>query len=136
MVGTPRADASVENVQVVSSLDNEKIAVMYTDGTYTGFSVNYTITGNNKIVNANVNVNTKSLVLSLETIIVGTLSVDLPRGLIDPKINGQDSQFIIMEDGKESQYTQIKTTDTDRILTIPFKYGISKLEIISPEPIP
>ena len=72
----------------------------------------------------------------METIIVGTLSVDLPRGLIDPKINGQDSQFIIMEDGKESQYTQIKTTDTDRILTIPFKYGISKLEIISPEPIP
>ncbi len=136
MFGNARAEPAIKNVQVVSFLDNERISVMRTDGTYTGFSVNYTITGNNQIIKANSDVNTKSLVLSLETIINGTLVIDLPRGLIDPKTNGQDSQFIIIEDGKEDRYTQIKTTDTDRILSIPFQYGVSKLEIISPEPIP
>ncbi len=98
------------------------------------FSINYTISGG-QLENATADVQNRSLIILIKTIENGALIVDLPRALIDPQINGQESQFIIIEDGKEVEYRQIDTTDKDRILTIPFQYGVSKIEIISPEPI-
>src|SRR6267143_2436939 len=111
----------------------EKIPVII-NGVNSDFSFNYTITGG-QIEQARADISNKALILSIKTTGDGTLIADLSRELIDPKANGQDSQFIILEDGQEVEYRQIKTTSTDRILNIPFPYGISKIEIIAPEPI-
>jgi len=98
----------------------------------TNFTINYNITANNKILDANMDAQSKSLVLSLETTSNGTLIVILPRGLIDPKVHGQDSPFIIIGNGREMDYRQSTSSITDRMLIIPFQYGISKIEIITP----
>ncbi|MGI0008491.1 MAG: hypothetical protein ACRD92_02615 [Nitrosopumilaceae archaeon] len=125
----------VPHPQAVKPFDNTLVMnVEYPDGNYTDFAISYTIT-EGQIEKAFADVSAKSLTILIKTTANGTLIVDLPRALIDPKINNQDSQFIIVEDGQEVDYRQIKTTSTDRILSIPFSYGISKIEIIAPEPI-
>ena len=113
----------------VAPFDTLKMNVSGTD-----FSFNYTILGG-QLENATADIQNKSLDLSLKTTKNGTLIVILPRGLIDPKVHGQDSPFIIVEDGREVKYKQTDSTNTDRMLIIPFQYGVSKLEIIAPEPI-
>jgi len=119
------------NNQAVPQL--KKIPVII-NGANSDFSLNYTITGG-QIEQAKADISNKALILSMKTTGSGTLIADLPRALIDPKANGQDSQFIILEDGKQVEYKQIKTTDTSRVLSIQFTFGVSQIEIIAPEPI-
>ncbi|NHH97181.1 hypothetical protein DYY66_1682 [Candidatus Nitrosotalea sp. FS] len=123
---------AVENIHQshgVEPFDTLKMNVRNTD-----LSFNYTILGG-QLENATVNMQNKSIDLLLNTTKNGTLIVILPRGLINPQMHGQDSPFIIIEDGKEIKYKQLDSTITDRTLIIPFQHGVSKLEIISPESI-
>ncbi|GEM_PF-5574447 len=124
---------TMEKLQNTSIYDTE-VTPMSTNVTNTGFSINYAIVGG-QLENATANIQEQSLDLSLKTTENGTLTVILPRGLIDPKIHGQDNQFIIVENGREVKYKQIVNTITDRMLIIPFQYGVTKMEIIAPEPI-
>lgn len=101
----------------------------------TDFSFNYSITGGN-VEEAKADMQSRALVISIKAEANGMLLVDLPRGLIDPKMNNRDSQFVIYEDGHEAKYDEKKTTDTNRVLSIPFANNTSQIEIISPEPIP
>ena len=101
----------------------------------TDLSLDYIIIGG-LFEQANADIQSKSLVLSLKAAEDGTLVANLPRSLIDPKMNGQDSEFIVLTDGREGLYKQTMTTATERVLSIPFPNGTSKIEIIAPEPIP
>src|SRR2546428_7603830 len=98
--------------------------------TNTNFTVNYDITGNNKLLDAKMDQQAKSLVLSLETSSNGTLTVIIPRALLDAKINNQDDRFIVLMDGQEIEYKETKTID-NRTLTFQFTQGTSKIEIIA-----
>lgn len=113
----------------VRPFDSFKMNVIGTD-----LSFNYTILGG-QLENATSNAQNPSLDLLLKTTENGTLTVILPRGLIDSQMHGQDTSFIIMEDGREVKYKQIDSTIADRALVIPFQYGISQIEIIAPVPI-
>ena len=113
----------------VRPFDTLKMNVIGTD-----LSFNYTILGG-QLENATADIQNQSLDLLLKTTENGTLTVILPRGLIDSQMHGQDTSFIIMEDGREVKYKQMDSTITDRTLIIPFQYGVSKLEIIAPVPI-
>jgi len=113
----------------VRPFDTLKMNVIGTD-----LSFNYAISGG-QLENAIANMQNQSLDLSLNTKENGTLTVILPRGLIDSQIHSQDTPFIIMEDGREMKYKQIDSTLTDITLVIPFQYGVTKIEIIAPEPI-
>ena len=113
----------------VRPFDTLKMNVIGTD-----LSFNYTISGG-QLENATANMQNQSLDLSLNTKENGTLTVILPRGLIDSQIHSQDTPFIIMEDGREVKYKQIDSTLTDRTLVIPFQYSVTKIEITAPEPI-
>ena len=123
------AVAAFSHSTSVEPFDTLKMNVIGTD-----LSFNYTILGG-QLENAIADIQNESLDLSLKTTENGTLIVILPRGLIDSKIHEQDSPFIIMEDGREVKYQQTDSTITNRMLLIPFQYGVSKLEIIAPEPI-
>ena len=101
----------------------------------TDLSLDYIIIGG-LLEQANADIQSKSLVLSVKASENGTLVANLPRSLIDPKMDGQDSEFIVLTDGQEGLYKQTMTTATERVLSIQFTNGTSKIEIIAPEPIP
>lgn len=131
LFGSPLSDAATKYV-MVSSYDNIVIPAIFANGTRTGFMLNYTITGYyNKLVNATYDSKTTYILLDIDAQNNGTLTVTVPRKLLDAKTaSGQDDQFIILGDGQEIDYKQIRSTLTDRTLTIPFTGDTSQIEII------
>lgn len=101
--------------------------------TNTNFTLNYNVSGNNKLLDANMDSHTESLVLSMYASSNGTLSISIPRALLDSKspYSNQDTKFIILIDKQEVKYTET-TSITARILTIPFELGAKKIEITAP----
>lgn len=97
----------------------------------TNFTINYDITGNNKLIDANMYAQKTSLVLSLHTSSNGTLSVSIPRVLLDSNLY-PDTHFIVLVDKKEVNFTETVSL-TARTLIIPFEYGAETMEIIAPQ---
>ncbi|MDE1813835.1 MAG: hypothetical protein KGH87_00875 [Thaumarchaeota archaeon] len=122
----------LHQTQAVTPFDNWlTMDVRYANGTYSKFGINYTITSGNKLLEARQDALVQDLVLSLQAKNNGTLIVTIPRVLLDVKMKGQDSQFIILEDGQEIDFKQIRTTITDRTLSITFQNDTSKIDIIA-----
>lgn len=71
----------------------------------------------------------KALIVSIDVSANGELTIRLPRKLIDSKNGENDDVFIVLSDGEEREFTEIKT-DTDRILTIKFLWDEQEIEII------
>ena len=94
----------------------------------TDFDVSYSITGG-KVLGITADVEAKSLLVSIQTTSDGTLTITLPRGLIDAKINDADDNFFVLIDGEEVEFDEEKTS-TDRTLTIHFQDGAEEIEII------
>lgn len=98
----------------------------------TNSTINYDISGSNKLLDAKMDSQSKSLILSLKSASNGTLVVSIPRVLLDAKTNdGQDDQFIVLEDGQEINYNQINSTIMDRTLSIQFQSNAPSIEIIA-----
>lgn len=97
----------------------------------TNFTINYDITGNNKLIDANMDSQSKSLILSLQSTNNGTLSVSIPRALLDSNLY-PDTHFIVLVDKKEVNFTETVSL-TARTLIIPFEYGAETMEIIAPQ---
>jgi len=101
----------------------------------TDFSVTYNIT-NSTLVGLKADKQSDSLIVTMETTGDGTLSITMPRALIDAKINDTtDDTFFVLIDGLDSDFTETKTT-TDRTLTIPFTIGTQEIEIVGKQIIP
>ncbi|CUR51374.1 Putative blue (Type 1) copper containing protein [Nitrosotalea devaniterrae] len=99
--------------------------------TNTNFTLNYNIFGNNKVLDANMDMQSKSLILSLETTSNGTLALTMPRAMIDAKLpTGNDDKFYVLVNGQESIFQEVKTTTTDRTILIPFTNETHVIEII------
>ena len=72
---------------------------------------------------------TASLIVSLDTRARGELTITLPRNLIDAKIGSQDTDFIIYVGLlRIVSYDETKTL-RDRIVSIPFKRGNNEITI-------
>jgi predicted secreted protein with PEFG-CTERM motif len=106
---------------------------MKVDGT--DLSVQYSIT-NGKVLGIKADVQSKSLIVSIQTTGDGVLTVTLPRGLIDAQVNGQDDHFYVLNDGQEADFQETSKTTTDRTLSIPFSDGTQEIEIIGTQIIP
>jgi predicted secreted protein with PEFG-CTERM motif len=106
---------------------------MKVDGT--DLSVQYSIT-NGKVLGIKADVQSKSLIVSIQTTGDGVLTVTLPRGLIDAQVNGQDDHFYVLNDGQEADFQETGKTTTDRTLSIPFTDGTQEIEIIGTQIIP
>ncbi|MGI0009236.1 MAG: PEFG-CTERM sorting domain-containing protein, partial [Nitrosopumilaceae archaeon] len=105
---------------------------IHVDGT--DFDVFYSITGG-KVLGITADIEGKSLLVSIETTSDGTLTITLPRELIDAKINGADDSFFVLIDGEEVEFEE-ETTSTDRTLTIHFQDGAEEIEIIGTQIVP
>jgi predicted secreted protein with PEFG-CTERM motif len=97
--------------------------------------ISYEIT-NGKIINIMTDMDAKSLLIDIEAWDDGSITLTIPRSVLDAKINdGDDDEFFVLVDGEEVNFEEI-TTSTDRTLTIEFLAGSEQIEIIGTFVIP
>ena len=94
----------------------------------------YEIT-NGKIINIIPDMDAKSLLIYIETTDNGSITLTIPRSVLDATIDGEDDEFFVLVDGEEVDFEEI-TTSTDRTLTIEFLAGAEQIEIIGTFVIP
>jgi len=77
-----------------------------------------------------------SLLLLIDSMDDGSLSIALPRDVIDAKsANGLDDSFFILVDGEEALFEET-ISETERIISVNFPAGTEKVEIIGTFVIP
>jgi predicted secreted protein with PEFG-CTERM motif len=100
------------------------------------FSVNYTISGG-MVKDMTIDPQSISLIVSLNSTSDGTITLQIPRSLIDAKTsNGQDDSFIVLIDGAEVKPSGEETNNIFRTLTIQFLQGDQDIEIIGTQIVP
>jgi len=88
----------------------------------------YEIT-NAKLINVIPDLDAVSLLIYIETIDEGSITLTIPRSVLDASINGGDDEFFVLVDGEEVDFEEI-TTSADRTLTVDFLAGTEQIEII------
>jgi predicted secreted protein with PEFG-CTERM motif len=96
--------------------------------------ISYEIT-NGKVINAIPDLDAVSLLVYIESTDDGTITLTIPRSVLDATINNGDDEFFVLVDGEEVNFDEI-TTSTDRTLTINFLAGTEEIEIIGTFVIP
>ena len=90
--------------------------------------VGYEITGG-KLLGISPDVEANSLIISIDATENGSLTLTIPRSVLDATINGGDDDFFVLIDGEEVDFDET-TSSTDRTLTIAFPAGAEEIEII------
>ena len=90
--------------------------------------VGYEITGG-KLLGVSPDVEANSLIISIDATDEGSLTLTIPRSVLDATINGGDDDFFVLIDGEEVDFDET-TSSTDRTLTIAFPAGAEEIEII------
>ena len=123
------AEASFEFFKQIAITDTSEF-FEDDDGSSGTFDVEYIIRGGtvkDMIVDSEI----FALIVIIESIGDGSLTVDLPRESIDAtKSDGSDDLFIILIDGIEVIYDEAITNENTRTITIQFEQGDSDIEII------
>ncbi len=100
------------------------------------FGVNYTITGG-AIRDMTIDTQSISLIVSVNSTTDGTVTLQIPRVLVDAKTNsGQDDAFIILIDGAEVKPQSESSNSGYRNLVIQFYQGDQDIEIIGTQIVP
>ena len=133
-------DTVIEDAVIEDSLVDE-IAVVDSVVTATTVTVqdstdliSYEIT-NAKLLNIIPDLDAVSLLIYIETTDEGSITLTIPRSILDASINGGDDEFFVLVDGEEVDFEEI-TTSVDRTLTIGFLAGTEQIEIIGTFVIP
>jgi len=91
--------------------------------------IGYEITGG-KLLSIIPDVDANSLIISIEATDDGSLTLTIPRSVLDAVFeNGEDDEFFVLVDGEEVDFDET-VSSTDRILTIEFPAGAEEIEII------
>ena len=96
--------------------------------------VSYEIT-NAKLINVIPDLDAVSLLIYIQATDDGSITLTIPRTVLDASINNGDDEFFVLVDGEEVDFEEI-TTDEDRTLTIGFLAGSEEIEIIGTFVIP
>ncbi len=105
-------------------------AVLVVDGN----DVSYSISGG-KLISITPDVNSNSLILEIQAASDGSITIVIPRSVLDAKTGEIDSDFIVLVDGKQVSFDET-TSATHRTLTIAFPNGTEQIEIIGTFVIP
>ena len=133
-------DNAVEDVIIEDSLIEDIVIVdsVVTTTTVTvqdsNDLISYEIT-NAKLLNVIPDLDAVSLLIYIETTDEGSITLTIPRSVLDASINGGDDEFFVLVDGEEVDFEEIKTSE-DRTLTINFLAGTEQIEIIGTFVIP
>ncbi len=90
--------------------------------------IGYEITGG-KLLSIMPDVDANSLIVSISATSDGSLTLTIPRSVLDATIGGEDDDFFVLIDGEEVDFDET-VTSTDRVLTIAFPVGAEEIEII------
>jgi len=96
--------------------------------------ISYEIT-NAKLLNVIPDLDAVSLLIYIETTDEGSITLAIPRSVLDASINDGDDEFFVLVDGEEVDFEEIRTS-VDRTLTIDFLAGTEQIEIIGTFVIP
>jgi predicted secreted protein with PEFG-CTERM motif len=100
------------------------------------FNVNYTISGGS-VKTMTIDAQSLSVIVSINSTSDGTITLQLPRALIDSKTtSGQDDAFIILIDGAEVKPQSESANNDFRNITVQFLQGDQDIEIIGTQIIP
>ncbi|MBS1267755.1 MAG: hypothetical protein MAG458_00467 [Nitrosopumilus sp.] len=134
--GVSETMEKITNFEEIAPIEEITTTVTDTTISITGSNdlVEYEIT-NGKILNIIPDIDAKSLVISIEAIEEGSITLTIPRSVLDATINGVDDDFFVLVDGEEVDFEEI-TTLIDRTLTIEFQAGSEEIEIIGTFVIP
>ena len=75
-----------------------------------------------------IEMDSNSLVIAVDATDNGSITVTLPRDVIDATNNDDDDDFFVIVDGEEVDFQETKTS-ADRTLTIEFPAGAEEIEI-------
>jgi len=123
-------DAVIKDIAVVDSVVTAT-TVTIQDSTDL---ISYEIT-NAKLINVIPDLDAVSLLIYIQAIDDGSITLTIPRTVLDASINDGDDEFFVLVDGEEVDFEEI-TTLTDRTLTIEFSAGTEQIEIIGTFVIP
>ena len=90
--------------------------------------IGYEITGG-KLLSIMPDVDANSLIISIDATDDGSLTLTIPRSVLDATVDGEDGDFFVLIDGEEVDFDE-STSSTDRVLTIAFPAGAEEIEII------
>jgi len=110
--------------KISKSITTENIVAL--EGTNS--EITYTIQGG-KITNAVKDPGISSLILTIEPVENGKLSITIPRDVLDAQIDNVDDNFFVLINGIETNFDEFKTNIL-RTLTIPFSSDSQEIEII------
>ncbi len=88
------------------------------------------------VTKATVSSATTSLVLMIDAQSDGSISLMIPRNVLDSTSDDGDSDFIVLVDGEEADFEEIESDDETRTLDITFSEGSSQIEIIGTYAVP
>ena len=134
-------EGAVEVIVEVIAEESEEVVI--TDSIITATSItiqdstdliSYEIT-NGKVINSIPDLDAVSLLLYIESTDDGSITLTIPRSVLDATINSEDDQFFVLVDGEEVDFEEIATS-TERTLIINFLAGAEEIEIIGTFVIP
>ena len=88
------------------------------------------------VTQATANSATKSLILKITSESDGSISLAVPREVLDAQEDGSDVDFIVLIDGEEADFEETSTDDSTRSLDIMVPEGSSEIEIIGTYAVP
>jgi len=100
----------------------------------TDLMIGYEIT-TGKVVSVMPDVDANSLVVGINTSDAGTITLELPRSVLDAKVGNSDDEFFVLADGEEMDFEE-SVTKTHRTLTVSFPAGTEEIEVIGTFVIP
>ena len=114
---------SSPSVAAQATIDDEENITVAVDGEI--FSVKYSIE-NGTVTAAYIDVETKSLIIVIDSLDDGVITLTLPNSLITSDEYG----YFILVDGEEADNYDESSTSSSTTLTIPFGAGTGEIEII------
>ena len=90
--------------------------------------LDHDITGGS-VTEMEIDTESTSLIVEIDSDSDGSITITLPRDVIDATFNDADDDLFVIVDGEEVDYDET-TTSTDRTLTIVFPAGTEEIEII------
>jgi len=86
------------------------------------------ITGGS-VTEMEIEMSSNSLIIKVDTTDNGSITVTLPRDVIDATMNDEDDSFFVIVDGEEVNFMETTVTSTERTLMIDFPAGTEEIEI-------
>lgn len=127
--GPPNVTALTSFVFQNTQTSTSNVSQLKDSNSQQTFNINYEISGGS-VKTMTVNSQNLSMIVSINSASDGTITLQLPRDLIDAKtISGQDTEFNILIDGAEVKPQSESANGDYRTLTVQFLQGDQDIQI-------